>query len=1022
MEQYLYMDKLEVEKRIVYNVSSFIHLHLIYRFTMMGPNDDLTGFCDDQKLKGLIPRIVESVFDSVDSADSEIEFTIQVSYIEIYLEKIRDLLDPTQQNLIIKEDRDSGRGIYVKGATEEYVTSAEEVFLLMKEGASNRAVSATRMNEESSRSHSIFIFTISQKHTVSLESKTGKLFLVDLAGSEKVKKTGAQGKLLEEAKNINKSLSCLGNVINALTDGKSRYIPYRDSKLTRMLQDSLGGNSRTTLIINCSPSTYNDFETLSTLRFGIRAKSIKNKPKVNRELSVKELTMLLEKAKSEINSQKKYIQDLEIEIKKLNGGKLSADLLKQSKHLASIQSDNTQGGIDDYEPEIQFSDSPQKIASSPSSNNVSNNSVSDELLQEIQHKLQAEIDKCNRLTEEREKLKQRYNEMRDELEGKVEYYREVERDLNSYMNDLRTMNSLKTNEVAELKMSLEKLEYESTEKDFTIENLEIRNESLTKEMNTLKIQISDLKLKEIESKEVSKVGTEIKDVDEFVEFITDTNMELLSNGDASFSQSSLFSAEKKKQRLNKILTQLKTQLRDLKKAGDDDWEEETEDSTTTTTNVSVGTEPLAASEPVVVATEEKSIEQSVEQSEPVKKPDVEKVNTLTVSTKVRSTEPKSTATPQTPTSVFSRLFTTTDKHTQNQTMETLRKELENAHKRMQQEREAYEKQMFSLMNDLTNRCDKVVELEMCLDEARDKYNQLIDNSAMKKNLDKIAFLQRSLQATTAQLQEMTQQKNNKELQLKLMENKLKIRDDRILNLDQNVKEIINKTNMQTNKYIEKLAEQNKTISNQKADIEKLNSVIRRLQDENEIKDEDTTDEVSQEFESDPTVTPPPLHRSNSRIVKPLRGGGGKKAREKSPPHPRRNSQLNSTPRRNSQLNASPIIPSQSSNSSANNSSFDSLNSSLGKIISPEDYFERSSVTPSPDFYAPKKTPQATPKRFSIRDFFFAGNNKKEQDENNTSDLPKSATKKRNPSIRETKLLGLRGAFEDVQQEDYFIES
>jgi kinesin family protein 5 len=126
------------------------------------------------------------------------------------------------------------------------------------------------MNAESSRSHSIFVLEVSQKNIVTGSTKIAKLSLVDLAGSEKVNKTGATGQTLEEAKKINKSLSALGNVINSLTDGKSSHIPYRDSKLTRILQESLGGNSRTTLIINCSPSSYNDAETISTLRFGVR--------------------------------------------------------------------------------------------------------------------------------------------------------------------------------------------------------------------------------------------------------------------------------------------------------------------------------------------------------------------------------------------------------------------------------------------------------------------------------------------------------------------------------------------------------------------------------------------------------------------------------------------------------------------------------------------------------------------------------------------------------------------------------
>ena len=182
----------------------------------------------------------------------------------------------------------------------------------MKLGASNRAISATNMNEGSSRSHSIFMMTIHQNNLHELSAKTGKLYLVDLAGSEKVGKTGAAGQTLEEAKNINKSLSALGNVINALTDNKShQHIPYRDSKLTRILQESLGGNARTTLIITCSPSPFNDQETLSTLRFGYRAKSIKNTPKINREFTVAELKLLLDKAESTLEQRERRIKILE---------------------------------------------------------------------------------------------------------------------------------------------------------------------------------------------------------------------------------------------------------------------------------------------------------------------------------------------------------------------------------------------------------------------------------------------------------------------------------------------------------------------------------------------------------------------------------------------------------------------------------------------------------------------------------------------------------------------------------------
>lgn len=198
------------------------------------------------------------------------------------------------------------------------------------------------MNAESSRSHSIFQIYITQKNTLTGSTKTGKLSLVDLAGSEKAGKTGATGQIMEEAKKINKSLSSLGNVINSLTDGKSSHIPYRDSKLTRILQESLGGNSRTSLIINCSPSSYNEQETLSTLRFGVRAKSIKNNAKINTEISPAELKSMLKMAQSQVKILEKQVCDLGAELAVWrNGGVVSnADWTPSFQMLSNSSNDN----------------------------------------------------------------------------------------------------------------------------------------------------------------------------------------------------------------------------------------------------------------------------------------------------------------------------------------------------------------------------------------------------------------------------------------------------------------------------------------------------------------------------------------------------------------------------------------------------------------------------------------------------------------------------------------------------------
>jgi kinesin family protein 5 len=279
---------------------------LAYGQTSSGKTYTMTGYSSEDP--GIIPRMISDLFDFISNSDPSLEFTVKVSFCEIYLEKIKDLIDPNKENLRIQEDK--AKGVHMPELTETYVVNPEEVMEIMKIGTSNREVSYTQMNATSSRSHSIFIVNVGMSNSKDYSAKSAKLYLVDLAGSEKVGKTGAAGKRLEEAKNINKSLTTLGQVITALTDPKASHVPYRDSKLTRVLQDSLGGNAKTTLILTCSPSPWNEAETISTLRFGNRAKAIKNKPKVNREYTVSELKLMLMAAKEEIQKKEKIIESL----------------------------------------------------------------------------------------------------------------------------------------------------------------------------------------------------------------------------------------------------------------------------------------------------------------------------------------------------------------------------------------------------------------------------------------------------------------------------------------------------------------------------------------------------------------------------------------------------------------------------------------------------------------------------------------------------------------------------------------
>jgi len=232
--------------------------------------------------------------------------------------------------------RDPTQGIHVKDATEIYVNNSYEMFEVMQAGSKNRSIASTRMNARSSRSHSLFVCTVFQKNTKTDNTKLGKLYCIDLAGSEKTMKTNATGQTLEEAKMINKSLSALGNVINALTDTKkSKHVPYRDSKLTQILQESIGGNSLTCLVVTCSLSAYNDRETLSTLRFGNRAKSIRNTPIANAQRSAKELLVELNKTNAKIDKLNEVIRAVQKDIK----GYFDAESGPDKDKLASVKSE-----------------------------------------------------------------------------------------------------------------------------------------------------------------------------------------------------------------------------------------------------------------------------------------------------------------------------------------------------------------------------------------------------------------------------------------------------------------------------------------------------------------------------------------------------------------------------------------------------------------------------------------------------------------------------------------------------------
>ncbi|KAH7520915.1 hypothetical protein FEM48_Zijuj08G0196300 [Ziziphus jujuba var. spinosa] len=305
-------------------------------YTMMGEIYEIEGKFNEDC--GITPRIFEYLFQRIQAEEEsrkneQLKYSCKCSFLEIYNEQITDLLEPSSNNLQIREDLK--KGVYVENLTEYNVGNVRDVVKLLLQGAVNRKMAATHMNSESSRSHSVFTCTIEsswEKDSMN-HFRFARLNLVDLSGSERQKSSGAEGDRLKEAANINKSLSTLGLVIMSLVDlahGKHRHVPYRDSRLTFLLQDSLGGNSKTTIIANVSPSICSANETLSTLKFAQRAKLIQNNAKVN------------EDASGDINALQRQIQKLK--------GQLSF-LMKHNYQLSSCVTNSQESRFNDLPEE-----------------------------------------------------------------------------------------------------------------------------------------------------------------------------------------------------------------------------------------------------------------------------------------------------------------------------------------------------------------------------------------------------------------------------------------------------------------------------------------------------------------------------------------------------------------------------------------------------------------------------------------------------------------------------------------------
>ncbi|KAJ5884661.1 hypothetical protein N7495_009171 [Penicillium taxi] len=739
-------------------------------YTMMGSD------IDDEVGKGVIPRIVEQIFASILTSPSNIEYMVRVSYMEIYMERIRDLLVPQNDNLPVHEEK--SRGVYVKGLLEVYVSSVQEVYEVMRRGGNARAVAATNMNQESSRSHSIFVITVSQKNVETGSAKSGQLFLVDLAGSEKVGKTGASGQTLEEAKKINKSLSALGMVINALTDGKSSHVPYRDSKLTRILQESLGGNSRTTLIINCSPSSYNDAETISTLRFGVRAKAIKNKAKVNAELSPAEMRQLLRKAQTQMTSFENYISALESEVNTWRGGEsVPKDLWTPSRSNDAVSAAKAEARAPRPATPSRLQETARSDTPRPDSRLGDRSSTPSLVLEK----------------DEREEFLRRENELQDQIAERETHIVNVERSLREAREELKSLkdnagrsgkdNERLNTEINELRMQLEKVSYEGKEAAITMDGLREANSELTGELDEVKQQLLDVRMKakettaaldEKEKKKAEKMAKMMAGFDLGGDVFSDNErklQDLIQRVDAlhEVSASGELIAPDDIMELRTRLLETQGFIRQAELTMSDRGE---------FSDLQSGRR----------AELEKKLEEVQREYEDLLTrnlgdSDVEEIRERLEKSFIDRKETETAAVEELRSEIKRK----------DEELTTMRQSLADtesrtstngaASKTLQQQISEFDAMKKSLMRDLQNRCERVVELEISLDDAREQYNNVLRSSNNRAQQKKMAFLERNLEQLTHVQRQLVEQNSSLKKEVAIAERKLIARNERIASLE-----------------------------------------------------------------------------------------------------------------------------------------------------------------------------------------------------------------------------------------------
>ena len=474
----------------------------------------MVGDFNNKSKGGIIPRSINYIYKEMnriltEEGGNNSKFSLSLSFIQIYLESIQDLLDPDSKEIKLREDPD--KGVYLEGVQWVRCSSPEECAEIFHMGERNRATESTRMNAHSSRSHAILIIRIERSIQVSTKTKVknikqatdriitcSHLYLVDLAGSERVKKTGATSMRLEEAKKINVSLLALGNVISALSDPKSTHISYRDSKLTRLLQESLGGNAKTSLIVTVSPSTYNTEETISSLFFALRAMKVQNKPKINKTVDYQALCQKLQEDLDKLNDE---YGKLKIEYEKVV---TELDKLKKEEKYLQIKQTVEMNELDLQNPNnMNNNNKDPSISTSKSAAPVTNEKI--------------------------QKMKADFKKKAKKLE---EFYENLMKTKNEeYENILKKVDDI----VYEKETQIDKLNSEIKELKTTIKSQKEDIEDLTKERDELQKSVVDLSTQVQEQKELNQNSSE-KQYRAYIEQLNsqifDLEKRLINSGDS----------------------------------------------------------------------------------------------------------------------------------------------------------------------------------------------------------------------------------------------------------------------------------------------------------------------------------------------------------------------------------------------------------------------------------------------------------------------------------------------------------